>query len=182
MARLRYKQPITINGKEYSLPENRAVEDWTWNRVKFGSFIFACLAAVGGLLLLGYWLGGSGCYTCTQNKPAATVVATPLVSTEQTAEITAAIESAEKTLRDIEERRAGETAAEMTAATTTIVAPPSPKARRQVRPTTKAEPPPCQCPPEPAKAPTVDQNPPPSTPTLSFAERRRNEMWSALRR
>ena len=67
--------------------------------------------------------------------------------------------------------------ASASAATTTVVAPPP---QRRTSATKQAEPA-CPCPPETAKKPAVDQAPS-LAPTLSFAERRRNEMWSALRR
>lgn len=161
MAKLQYEQPVTINGKEHSLPENRAVEDWTWNRVKLYSFIFACLAAVVGLLFLGYWLGGSGCYTCTQNKPVAAVV-TPPASSTQTEATMAELAKDLSTIADM--------LAEEKATTQAVVASsPPPKTEKKQAPVTKqARPPDCRCPPEPAKAPTVDQNPPPAlTPTTA---------------
>lgn len=184
MAKLNYDQGITINGHDQTWPEKKAVEDWTWNRVKFWSFIWACVAAVGVFLLLGYWLGGAGCYTCTKNKPPVVTVVSPPASSTQT-ETAAVIAELAKDLSAItnvlaEQKAMAQSSASATASAAATVAPP-PKTERRVPRVKQAEPA-CQCPPEPpVKAPTMDQNPSPA-PILSSAERRRNEMWSALRR
>lgn len=146
------------------------------------------LATLGWLVWLGYYWGSSGCYTCTQNKPVpVAVVATP--SSTQTTE-TATLTEIEKDLSAIgrillEQKEITQAFASATASVTTAVVVPSlPKAeRRVVSPVTKqAEPVGGACPcPSPANVPKLDQGSAP-IPTLSSAERRRNEMWSALRR
>lgn len=182
MAKLQYEQPVTINGKEHSLPENRAVEDWTWNRVKLYSFIFACLAAVSGFLLLGYWLGGGfGCYTCTQNQPTpVAVVASPPTSRQAETATIAELDKTRWAILGMMAKQAAMAEASASVATTVVVPPPPPpKAERRARVTKQAESV-CPCPLSPDKTQTLEQGSAP-TPTLSSTERRRNDMWSALR-
>ncbi|MDO8496572.1 MAG: hypothetical protein Q7S43_03970 [bacterium] len=160
--------------------------DGGWNLFKTVMVFLGGAAVLAWLIWIGYHWGSSGCYTCTQNKPPVAAVAIPPASLTQ-AETTAVIAELAKDLSAITNMMAdqkaavAQTSASATAsAATTVVAPPPPKTERRVPATKQAEPA-CPCPPGTVKKPAVDQGPSPA-PTLSFAERRRNEMWSALQR
>lgn len=154
-----------------------------WNLFKTVMLYLGGVAVLAWLIWLGFYWGGSGCYTCTQNKPTVATIGTPPppASSMQTTE-TATLTEIEKDLSAIEkillEQR--ETAqASASATTAAVVVPPPPKAERRA-PVTKQTEPLCPC---PSQGKTIlEQGPAVPMPILSSVERRRNEMWSALRR
>lgn len=148
------------------------------------------LATLGWFVWFGYYWGSSECYTCTQNKPvavqtvAAPASAPPASSTQaETATLSELAKDLSAIAKIVAEQKAVmQSSASKSASAITVVVPSLPKAEKRA-PVTKQQTqtePVCPCPP-PAKTQALEQGPAPM-PTLSFAEHRRNEMWSALRR
>lgn len=158
-----------------SVERKEVLIDNGWNLFKTVMVFLGGAAILAWLIWVGYHWGSSGCYTCAQNKPAVAAVVPPPASSTQAE--TATLAEIERDLSAIGKILVDQAVAAQAVASSTAT-PPPPKAEKRIQATKQAKPP---CPPEPTKAPTVDQAPPPA-PTLSFAERRRNEMWSALRR
>ncbi len=161
--------------------------DSGWNLFKTVMVFLGGAAVLAWLIWIGYHWGSYGCYICTQNKPPVAAATVPPPASLMQAETTAVIAELAKDLSAVTSMLAKQkTAVAQAAASATAsasaaatVAPP-PKTERRV-PAVKQVEPACPCPPETVKKPAVDQGPSPA-PTLSFAEQRRNEMWSAIQR
>lgn len=165
MARVNSTQKLT----GVTVERQEALIDSGWNLFKTVMVFLGGLAILGWLIWLGYTWGSSGCYTCTQNKPSPVATATHSPSSggaTETATAIAELEKArlalEKAAMAAEEGKATQVNPSSTAAPA-ATPPPSRVGRRALAP------------PEA----TASRG---SVPPLSSAERRRNEMWSALRR
>ena len=164
---------------------------YSWWVIPLGSFwlIGATLAAL-FFAALTTWLLLDRPTRALDTKVPASAAFNPPASSTQT-ETAAVIANFAKDVAAItsvlaEQKATAQASASATASASTVttkaVAPPPPRVERRVPAAKQAEPA-CQCPPEPAKTPAVDKTQSPAqAPALSSAERRRNEMWSALRR
>ncbi len=183
---LNYTKKVSIGGQEVSGEEHEVLQNRGYDR-----FQNVMVYAVGGpafLILLGLltYQCGQKNPDCRSNCQSAIITATPAPTETGTLITIPGLDRLASTLEKIAEQKANALASAGASATasaaTTVIAPPPPRTERRVPAAKQQVEPACQCPPEPAvKTPATDPSPSPA-PTLSFAEHRRNEMWSALQR